>query len=47
MVNFDYRADRDIAYQDVLAKMGLVRNQLPKDAEEPLIIKADPGHNCL
>lgn len=43
MVNFDYSADRDIAYQDVLAKMGLVRKQLPKDAEEPLIIKADPS----
>jgi HAE1 family hydrophobic/amphiphilic exporter-1 len=43
MVNFDYSANRDIAYQDVLAKMGLVRNQLPKDAEEPLIIKADPS----
>ncbi|MEX1139154.1 MAG: efflux RND transporter permease subunit [Bacteroidota bacterium] len=43
MVNFDYSADRDIAYQDVLAKMGLVRSQLPRDAEEPLIIKADPS----
>jgi len=42
-VNFDYSADRDIAYQDVLAKMGLVRKQLPKDAEEPLIVKADPS----
>ena len=43
LVNFDYSANRDIAYQDVLAKMGLVRKQLPKDAEEPLIIKADPS----
>ncbi len=43
LVNFDYSADRDIAYQDVLAKMGLVRLQLPMDAEEPLIIKADPS----
>lgn len=43
LVNFDYSADRDIAYQDVLAKMGLVRAQLPKDASEPLIIKADPS----
>ena len=42
LVNFDYSADRDIAYQDVLAKMGLVRKQLPKDAEEPLIIKPTP-----
>jgi hydrophobe/amphiphile efflux-1 (HAE1) family protein len=43
LVNFDYKVNRDIAYQDVLAKMGLVRKQLPKDAEEPLIIKADPS----
>jgi len=43
LVNFDYSANRDIAYQDVLAKMGLVRKQLPKDAEEPLIVKADPS----
>ncbi len=43
LVNFDYKVNRDVAYQDVLAKMGLVRKQLPKDAEEPLIIKADPS----
>jgi len=43
LVNFDYKADRDVAYQDVLAKMGLVRKLLPKDAEEPLIFKADPS----
>lgn len=43
LVNFSYDADRDIAYQDVLAKMGLVRKDLPKDADEPLIFKADPS----
>ncbi len=43
LVNFDYSADRDIAYQDVTAKMGLVKKKLPADAEEPLIIKADPS----
>ena len=42
-VNFDYSADRDVAYQDVMAKMGLVRKKLPPDADEPLIIKADPS----
>ncbi|MGV7928011.1 MAG: efflux RND transporter permease subunit [Spirochaetota bacterium] len=42
-VNFDYSADRDVAYQDVTAKMGLVRKKLPRDADEPLIIKADPA----
>jgi CzcA family heavy metal efflux pump len=43
LVNFTYNANRDIAYQDVLAKMGLVRKNLPKDADEPLIFKADPS----
>lgn len=43
LVNFDYTVNRDVAYQDVLAKMGLVRKQLPKDVEEPLIFKADPS----
>ena len=43
LVNFGYDVDRDVAYQDVLAKMGLVRKNLPKDADEPLIFKADPS----
>jgi len=43
LVNFSYDADRDVAYQDVLAKMGMIRNKLPKDADEPLILKADPS----
>ncbi|MGK9476403.1 efflux RND transporter permease subunit [Melioribacter sp. OK-6-Me] len=42
-VYFTYDADRDIAYQDVLSKLGLVRKNLPKDAEEPLVFKADPS----
>ncbi len=42
-VNFTYSADRDVAYQDVLSKLGLVRKNLPKDAEEPLVFKADPS----
>jgi hydrophobe/amphiphile efflux-1 (HAE1) family protein len=42
-VNFTYNANRDIAYQDVLSKLGLVRKNLPKDAEEPLVFKADPS----
>ncbi len=42
-VNFTYNADRDVAYQDVLSKLGLVRKNLPKDAEEPLVFKADPS----
>lgn len=43
LVNFDFSADRDVAYQDVVAKMGIVRKNLPKDADEPVIIKADPS----
>ena len=43
LVNFDYSTDRDVAYQDVLAKMGLVRQRLPAYADEPQIIKADPS----
>jgi len=43
LVNFDYTVNRDVAYQDVLAKMGLVRKELPKEVEEPVIFKADPS----
>jgi hydrophobe/amphiphile efflux-1 (HAE1) family protein len=43
LVNFDYTVNRDVAYQDVLAKMGLVRKDLPKEVEEPIIFKADPS----
>lgn len=43
LVNFDFSADRDVAYQDVVAKMGIVRKNLPKDADDPVIIKADPS----
>lgn len=42
-VNFSYQTDDDVAYQDVLAKMGMIRNMLPKDADEPRIQKADPS----
>jgi len=43
LVNFTYDADRDIAYQDVLAKINQVRQKLPKEANEPLVLKADPS----
>ncbi|HPI69545.1 MAG TPA: efflux RND transporter permease subunit [Bacteroidales bacterium] len=42
-INFDYNADRDVAYQDVLAKMGLVKKNLPEGSQEPFIFKADPS----
>ena len=43
LVNFDYDADRDVAYQDVLAKMGVVTKRLPAGIESPVILKADPS----
>jgi hydrophobe/amphiphile efflux-1 (HAE1) family protein len=42
-VNFDYSVDRDVAYQDVLAKMGLVKKDLPEGIQEPFVFKADPS----
>lgn len=43
LVNFDYSVNRDVAYQDVLAKMGLIAKELPQDILEPVIFKADPS----
>ncbi len=43
LVNFDFSVDRDVAYQDVLAKMGLVRKELPQGTLEPIVFKADPS----
>ncbi len=43
LVNFDYSVDRDVAYQDVLAKMGLVKKELPEGILEPVAFKADPS----
>jgi hydrophobic/amphiphilic exporter-1 (mainly G- bacteria), HAE1 family len=43
LVNFDYSVDRDVAYQDVLAKMGLIKKELPQGILEPVIFKADPS----
>lgn len=43
LVNFAYGTDIDVAYQDVTAKMGTVGNQLPVDADVPIITKADPS----
>ncbi|MCA1759430.1 MAG: efflux RND transporter permease subunit, partial [Bacteroidales bacterium] len=35
--------NRDVAYQDVLAKMGLVKKELPLGILEPVVFKADPS----
>ncbi len=42
-VYFDFGKDMDIALQDTRAKLDLVRNLLPLDADEPKIFKADPS----
>jgi len=43
LVNFDYSVNRDVAYQDVLAKMGLIKKELPQGILEPVVFKADPS----
>lgn len=43
LVNFSYEADREVAYQDVLAKMGVITKRLPPDIDSPVILKADPS----
>ncbi len=43
LVNFDFSVNRDVAYQDVLAKMGLVKKELPQEILEPVVFKADPS----
>jgi len=42
-VYFEYGKDMDVALADTRAKLDLVRNQLPPDADEPKIYKADPS----
>jgi len=43
LVNFEYGTDVDVAYQDVVAKMGLAARKLPPDADPPIMMKADPS----
>ena len=42
-VYFEYGKDMDVALADTRAKLDLVRNELPSDADEPKIYKADPS----
>ncbi|MDD5354298.1 MAG: efflux RND transporter permease subunit, partial [bacterium] len=42
-VYFEYGKDMDVALADTRAKLDLVRNSLPPDADEPKIYKADPA----
>lgn len=43
LVNFEYGVDVDVAYQDVVAKMGLATRRLPPDVDPPVMMKADPS----
>ncbi len=42
LVNFQYGVNVEVAFQDVVAAMGRVTKDLPKDMDPPVIIKADP-----
>jgi hydrophobe/amphiphile efflux-1 (HAE1) family protein len=42
-VYFQYGADVDIAFQDVLAALTRAQQQLPKDIDAPYVYKADPS----
>jgi hydrophobe/amphiphile efflux-1 (HAE1) family protein len=42
-VHFEYGADIDIAFQDVLAALTRAQRQLPEDIEAPYVFKADPS----
>ncbi len=43
LANFFYGVDVEVAFQDVVAAMGRVTKNLPRDMEPPVIIKADPS----
>ncbi len=42
-VNFDYGTDTDVAFQDVQAALTRAKPDLPDNAEEPFVFKADPS----
>ncbi len=42
-VNFEYGVSIEDAFQDVMAAMGRVNRQLPKNMNPPVVIKADPS----
>lgn len=43
LVNFFYGVDVEVAFQDVVAAMGRVTKNLPRDMDPPVVIKADPS----
>ncbi|MFW6082350.1 MAG: efflux RND transporter permease subunit, partial [Desulfosalsimonas sp.] len=42
-VHFEYGADIDVAFQDVLAALTRAQRRLPDDIEAPYVFKADPS----
>lgn len=42
-VHFEYGANVDVAFQDVLAALTRSQRQLPRDIEAPYVFKADPS----
>ncbi|MBN2562366.1 MAG: efflux RND transporter permease subunit [Phycisphaerae bacterium] len=42
-VNFEYGADVDVAFQDVLAALTRAEQDLPDDIDPPFVFKADPS----
>ena len=42
-VHFEYGADIDVAFQDVLAALTRAQQRLPEDIEAPYVYKADPS----
>jgi CzcA family heavy metal efflux pump len=41
-IYFEFGKDMDVALQDVRAMLDLVRKDIPPDADEPILFKADP-----
>src|SRR5690606_15180726 len=41
VIEFELEKDVDVAYQEVQAKLGTVRGELPDDIEEPIVEKVD------
>ena len=42
-IHFEYGADIDVAFQDVMAALARARGRLPEDVGEPYAFKADPS----
>ncbi|MFA7173268.1 MAG: efflux RND transporter permease subunit [Kiritimatiellia bacterium] len=43
LINFFYGVNVEVAFQDVVAAMGRVTKNLPRDIDPPVVLKADPS----